>query len=670
MTVEGYNDQLTMSSRAILEAQAPLPEEEAPRILRERRPVDHGPMVSSALSDGEDDGSEDSMDDNEVNSADIDPDEGPVQGPVQAPPGPPPDPLLPHGLRWTVVGPDVILADPRPIVRIDTQLRWSLIGLEQFGSAASDIQIASQYITRRTPIHYFMLSYPVDSVHSIVTRTNNSILNEHSRQTRFTVQSFFKVLGILYGMTMHHLPNRREYFQDNQSKMTPHFNYGRFMDCSHFEHFIQHLSWSEVRAEDKWSSVRDFITAFNHRRIATVIPSDKLTIDESMSANRTTKTIAHNVPAGLPHQAKIARKPEGVGVEIRCLVDGRSEIMLQLEIQESAADMQRKKYVSTGEKPSTAGVLRLVEPWFGSGRMVFGDSAFASVHTAIQLKKKNLYFSGMVKTGHKYFPKKYLQDLDIQLRTGSSVYLTTVKDDVPLLAVGWWDKALKCLVATGGTNLPATPHLRVRYILQEDGTSKRIEKATTISAVPHEYFSYAQKVDVHNHRRQGILAMERNISTRSWAFRIVSTVLGMIMVDAYMMYLSEQALRQEVKEGGEQELTFYQFADTVSYSLATNTICEQSLRHKRPAPSNGSDDIKDAPNPFRSHCRLTRINDFVDTTDKKRKHAHLHCKVCSKQTTSCCARCSVPGQVVAVCSFDAKREIPCFWQHVATIQGL
>ncbi|MGF2166758.1 hypothetical protein, partial [Enterococcus avium] len=71
-------------------------------------------------------------------------------------------------------------------------------------------------------------------------------------------------------------------------------------------------------------------------------------------------------------------------------------------------------------------------------------------------------------------------------------------------------------------------------------SSEAFEKSTPISIIPYDYFQNAQKIDVHNHRRQGILALERSIHTQNWVVRIISTILGMIMVDAYMMYLLEK----------------------------------------------------------------------------------------------------------------------------------
>ena len=81
---------------------------------------------------------------------------------------------------------------------------------------------------------------------------------------------------------------------------------------------------------------------------------------------------------GLPHQAKIIRKPEGVGTEIRNLIDGESQIMLKLEIQESKTEMAKKENVNLGEQAGTAGVLRLVKGYFQTWRTVICDSAFGS----------------------------------------------------------------------------------------------------------------------------------------------------------------------------------------------------------------------------------------------------------------------------------------------------
>lgn len=568
----------------------------------------------------------------------------------------PADLLAPHGLRWVPVPAELNLLDPRG-PRISTRLLWSQIDLERFGSSAIPLISSSQDPSKRTPFHYFLLSFPVALVHPILARTNNSISSSQRRQTQFTAKSFFKILGILYLMTLSDQPNRRAYWAADDNIPLPSPNFGRFMDISHFEHFMQHISWSELNRNDRWASIRDFINGFNARRVSTIFPSDRLTVDEAMSMNRTNRTVKNGVPTGLPHQTKIARKPEGVGSEIRCVIDGAAQIMLQLELQESKEEMATKKYAEDGEMAGTACVLRLVEPWFHSGRTVYGDSAFGSVNTALRLRKSGLHFLGLVKTAHKQFPKEYFKSLGVPARSGESRYCQTMPDNIPLYAVAWFDKKVKYIVATAGSNATGPPHGRIRYRLKDDGTSERYEKYTNTSMIPHEYFSFAQKIDVHNHRRQGILALERAIPTRSWAFRIIATVLGIIMVDAYMMY--------KLEHDGDEVLQFRQFVGQVSSSLCSNSISDTSLLRSRSAGGDGNSGGETEDNTSAAICSLLSLSRIVDRGQRKKRQIQLKCRICGEQASSGCARCSTGGKAFAICGPQSKSAGKCFAHHVA-----
>ena len=93
---------------------------------------------------------------------------------------------------------------------------------------------------------------------------------------------------------------------------------------------------------------------------------------------------------------------------MKCLADGVLGIMLQLEICEGKeADAQKKCPICLQVLHKT---LRLSDPWHGSGRIVVADSAFSSVITAIECRKKGLFYSGIVKTASQEFPKDYLDD--------------------------------------------------------------------------------------------------------------------------------------------------------------------------------------------------------------------------------------------------------------------
>lgn len=70
--------------------------------------------------------------------------------------------------------------------------------------------------------------------------------------------------------------------------------------------------------------------------------------------------------------------------------------------------MADRDYAAFGA--GTAWCLRLTKPWHGSGRTVIGDSAFASVQTAVQLKRRGLSFIGVVKTATSRFPDKVIRE--------------------------------------------------------------------------------------------------------------------------------------------------------------------------------------------------------------------------------------------------------------------
>jgi len=149
--------------------------------------------------------------------------------------------------------------------------------------------------------------------------------------------------GIYLPQSLYELPTRRQYFAAApppaalEDKAFPGVwpDWGRRfgMGETEFTFLLNNISWSSPREGDPWQCVRDFLDAFNRRRQDTVIPSGRLTVDESMSANRTNRTVANHFMGGLPHQTKIAKKPEGVGCEIRVVIDADAQIILGLELR-------------------------------------------------------------------------------------------------------------------------------------------------------------------------------------------------------------------------------------------------------------------------------------------------------------------------------------------------
>ena len=158
---------------------------------------------------------------------------------------------------------------------------------------------------------------------------------------------------------------------------------------------------------DKWHSVRGFFAAVNKNLDDAFSPGRVIVADEIISSWHG-QSIDFDVK-GAPHITKIARKPEGIGVEMKALADGQSCVIVSLEIQEGAEKMKHAKYTDK-YNAGTASVLRLTdsENIKYSGRTVIGDSAFDSV-SLVQAcnNEQGLYVMAAVKTAHSFFPLSY-----------------------------------------------------------------------------------------------------------------------------------------------------------------------------------------------------------------------------------------------------------------------
>ena len=135
-----------------------------------------------------------------------------------------------------------------------------------------------------------------------------------------------------------------------------------------------------------------------------VTPGKYLVVDECMSSWQGFDE--EYTATGLPHVTKIPRKPEGVGAELKSCADGMSGVILSLDIMEGKECQSKKDYEELGA--GSAVTLRLTQSYFGSGRIVIADSAFASVKTLEALRFRGLYFMGIVKTASKRYPKEFL----------------------------------------------------------------------------------------------------------------------------------------------------------------------------------------------------------------------------------------------------------------------
>lgn len=342
-------------------------------------------------------------------------------------------------------------------------------------------------------------------------------------------------------------------------------------------------------------------------------PGEYLTPDECMSSWLGSEALFD--VNGMPHLSKIIRKPKGVGCEIKSLADGLAKIMLRLEIQEGKERMATKRFVvrtaanctptspNIGQytadlaagnvyKATTAQTMRLLEPWFGTGRTAVGDSYFASVETLLALAKHGVFFMGIVKTAHKEYPMKHLKQwyndgmaATPPLSRGShkvlrSSYLGADGTNHYMMACGWAErKTIKTIISNRGTTLEGSKSKRIRHrvIADENNvlTTERYILEVKRPMVVEQLFSVFSAVDIADHYRQGSLSLETSWKTKCWYIRVFATVLGIIFTDCYLAYVLEYkehhfGLTTECKD-------FHTFLDELAYQLIHNVLLADTV---------------------------------------------------------------------------------------------
>jgi hypothetical protein len=368
----------------------------------------------------------------------------------------------------------------------------------------------------------------------------------------------YAFVGTLLAMSLFTLPTINSFWKQSPNGFIPAMNFGckTGLTRSRFWLLWTHIKFNDFKQSvastgDRFYSIRYLVSHFNTTMEHFMTAGWVLCLDELMCP---WLGLDSWHPDGMPHISKIIRKPKGVGLEFKCVADGETKIMLFLEIVEDSAVMQTKKYYNdefgNTKKSSIATTLRMLEPWFSSGRLVVGDSWFASVQMCMELMKRGLYFTGIVKTAHREYPKTHFQTRAFDQTTQRGDWKTLHSEfdmdgtKVRLIAMAWAepgpskpDAPVKCFVGTAGSSIPTIPIERPRILVKPDGTCENTTRIIRQSAMIADYLNHCGAVDIHNHYRQGGLALELE-RTHDWIMRVFQTILGIMEVNSYLAFKS------------------------------------------------------------------------------------------------------------------------------------
>jgi len=460
-------------------------------------------------------------------------------------------------------------------------------------------------------------------------------------------------------------------------------NFGRFLPKAYMQVFMSGFPfvfcdkkyWGINKRELPWDVIMPFVEEHNEKR-KNLLRVVYLVADESMGVwiPKTSKS------GGLPNITYEARKPDPLGTMFRNVVEGKTGIFTAHDIVQDTAGQYQKKWVDAasclpGQKHVQAHVaqcLRLAETsniekggWFGA------DAWFGSVGCCLALHKYlGVHSTFIVKHQTAFFPMKVLKEVLLARYgdrvAGKKVVMKTNIDGCNLfvMAYAWSQKGIAYIVSTCGTTVTH----EVNYYSKFENEYGNVEvKELTRPAIAHMLYEFLPLIDEHNRQRQGILALERKWPTKNCWMRIITTLIGMSVVDEQRWDRSKRSEYNNSKDVSaelEEDFSIFQMANLIASPLKTGALsysdkAQQTQRQK----------IIDPNEPLQ---RIIDRNGTINSEDKngKIRSRQQSCFICRRYTPNTintqwkCNKCGMP-----LCNKNREHgpdKLSCLEEHRAS----
>jgi hypothetical protein len=338
----------------------------------------------------------------------------------------------------------------------------------------------------------------------------------------------------------------------------------------------------------------------------------------------------------------------------------------------------------------TAEVLRQVQgSGLNAGGWVGGDAWFGSVMTCVEVWKRfGVYSTFIIKNNKTLFPMQQLFAV-LKARYGNKpaghwvVFKTTISDlKIFALAFAWSQRSVAYMVSSCGLT---SPH-EIKYLTHfEDEFGNVNFKEIERPAVAHFLYEYLPLIDEHNKQRQSILNLERCWLTKDPWFRLLTTLLGMSVVDCHrwhrhVMYMKRHKEGAEISprharqfaEDDKNELTIREFSDILTAML------EDRPRIRLSAPRADRNTVQDLERILNTDGSQTRkpTDKQIQTGRYAGSAITQNCWICRKylreddgkvnyrETAWRCVICKMPICKKADHISESRRTITCIGEHL------
>lgn len=463
-------------------------------------------------------------------------------------------------------------------------------------------------------------------------------------------------------------------------------DYGKYIPQHYFRAFVcgfphlwspEHLWYSD---NVPWESFLPFVQAFNQKR-RELLKTVYLLMDESMSAWRP-KTSA---TGGLPNVTLEPRKPKPLSTMLKNGVEATTGIMVTQDVVQGSDEQKLKKYY--GDESSlpkkepimahVAETLRQCESAkLADGGWVGGDAWFGSIPCVVELKKKlNVFSTFIIKQNVQYCPLQIIQRvMNVRNKEGRRagrhvVMKATISGvDLFLLAYAWSNKRAAYIVSSCGTTVQHEVTYKTHFT---DDYGNVTFKEIPRPSIAHFYFELCPLIDNHNKDRQGILGLEDCWPTKNPWFRLVTTLIGMCVVDMHRWDRNNRSggtafQWMDADDERPEFLKVRHMADLIGRGLRNPAMRYYDQNNPRQSIQ------------VRSTRRMRREQTVVRITDANGNISRppdgngksggkgyvRHCLICRmykklpQNTNWWCSECQVP-----LCK-KVRRDISCYEEHV------
>ena len=299
-----------------------------------------------------------------------------------------------------------------------------------------------------------------------------------------------------------------------------------------------------------------------------------------------------------------------------------------------------------------------------------GDSWFTSVDQCVLTKKLHgANYIGVLKTNSSKYPKAFIAKTMERWPGGSHLLMKTEIDGVRLYALGYKyckKKVLFFLFTEGAGHTEPGEAYEAKWTDAHGNRCKRYVPRPQVCSV---YFGNCNGIDVHNQMCQKILRLEKCWVSKDGYFRIITTILGICVVDAWRGYqASTNPTHRHYK------LRLMEFVDMLAKDMVENELQDEveadsnsSFRNElvnTTITGNNSSQFSSASSTntvisplnlgtftaiaardshLAEHVLLMTDRRVLDEGGTRRRTMRQRCSLCMKKTPYYCAACQSTG---------------------------